>query len=439
MSWTDRLKEAAYTSPSGVRTVFKYENVRVSVNKRDSVREFPEFDGAFVQNFGLGATSYPLLCVFWGDDHDLEADDFLNRLAEAGAGILEHPLYGRLENIVPLGPVSRRDDLKTAANQSVFEVNFVQSAAFQFPGSIVSAGDAIDESLNEFNEAQIAAYDADIKITTAREKISLIDNVKAKVGATVRQMKKIAATVQEVENEFNDAVDFIESNINTLAGTPLALARQIINLVQLPARAASQISATLAAYGNLLTATISDANGLFSPSAGNSVNNQFFNSELFARAAYSGMLTAAKLTADSTSEISGESLEEFLAVSPEEQPPFSTQSDIIGTIEFLEGESRRLTAWNEANRAGLDLLDTGESAAFLTESSLGAAGFLVEISFSARQERIVTLGSRRNLIELCAELYGLLDNAFDFLISSNDFSGDEIYELPRGRRIKYYI
>lgn len=439
MSWTDRLKEAAYTSPSGIRTVFKYENVSVSVNKRDSVREFPEFDGAFVQNFGIGATSYPLLCIFSGDDHDLEATVFLNLLAEAGAGILEHPLYGRLENIVPLGPISRRDDLKTAANQSVFEVNFVQSAAFQFPGSIVSASDNIESSLSEFSKAQIESYGEDIKIATAREKISLIDNVKAKVGSTVRKMRKIAATVQEVENEFNDAVDFIESNINTLVGTPLALARQIINLVQLPARAASQISATLAAYGNLLTATISDANGLFSPSAGNSVNNQFFNSELFARAAYSGMLTAAKLTADATSEVSGQSLAEFLAVSPQEQPPFSTQSDIIEAIEFLEGESRRLNEWDEANRAALDLLDTGEAAAFLTESSLGVAGFLVEISFSARQERIVILGSRRNLIELCAELYGILDNAFDFFISSNDLSGDEIYELPQGRRIKYYI
>ena len=104
MSWPDRQKEAAYTSPSGVRTVFIYENVRVSVNKRDSVREFPEYEGAFVQNFGLGATSYPLLCIFWGDDHDLQANDFLKRLAEPGTGILEHPFYGRFKaNVVALG------------------------------------------------------------------------------------------------------------------------------------------------------------------------------------------------------------------------------------------------------------------------------------------------------------------------------------------------
>lgn len=439
MSWLDRLQKAAYTSPSGIRTVFDTENVRMNVNKRDSVREFPGYDGAFVQNFGLGVTSYPLQAIFWGDNHDREADDFLARLAEVGTGILEHPLYGRFENIVPVGPITRRDDLKTAANQSRFEINFVQSSAFQFPGSIVSEGDAIDAALGRFAVAQAEEFGAGIDIQTSREKVSLIDNVKAKIGATVRELSKLAATVQEIENEFNDAVDFIESNISSLVETPISLARQIINLVQLPSRAAGQISASLSAYGNLLSATIADANGLFSPTAGNSINNQFFNSELFARSTYSSMLTAAKLAADSTREISGESLAEFLAVFPQDQPPFSTQSDIIETIEFLGTENQRLTAWSEANREALDLLDTGESAAYLTESSLGVAGFLVRISFSAKQERIIVLGSPRNLIELCAELYGVLDNAFDFFILSNDLSGDDIYELPQGRRIRYYV
>lgn len=439
MSWPDRLKEAAYTSPGGVRTTFKYENVRAGINKRDSVREFPEYDGAFVQNFGIGASSYPMLCIFWGGNHDREADEFLVRLAETGAGILEHPLYGRFENIVPVGPIARRDDLKTAANQSVFEVNFIQSSAFQFPGSIVSEGDAIDAALGNFATAQENEFGEGIELSTSRETVSLIDNVKSKIGDTVRELKKIAATVQEIENEFNDAADFIESNISSLVGTPIQLARQIVNLVQLPSRAAAQTGASLSAYANLLSATQADANGLFSPTAGNSVNNQFFNNELFARAAYSSMLTSAKLTADATRELSGESLADFLAVFPQEQPPFSTQSDIIETIDFLAVENQRLTAWSEANRAALELLDTGESAAYLTDSSLGVAGFLVRISFSARQERIIVLGNPRNLIDLCAELYGVLDNAFDFFILSNDLSGDEIYELPKNRRIRYYV
>lgn len=439
MPWQDRLKQAAFTSPSGVRTEFLYENVRVNINKRDSIREPADFDGAFIQNFGIGASSYPILCIFWGDNHDKQSDIFLNFLVEPGTGMLEHPLYGRIENAVAFGPVSRRDDLKTAANQTIFEVNFVQSARFQFPGSVISVEDEIGSSIADFESAQGSAYESDIKIATAREKISMIDSVKSKVADIQRSMSKIAATVAEVQNEFNDAVSFINNNINSLVGYPLKLAGDIINLIKSPARAASQISATLSAYGNLLSAVISDANGLFSPSVGNSVNNQFFNSELFSRAAFASMLTATNAVAGATREVSGQSLEDFISVEPQELRPFSTQSEIIQTVEFLGGQFARQNDWNETNRDSLNLLDTGESYSALERSWSLTAGFLIQLSFSARQERILVLGEPRNFVDLCGELYGVLDAAFDFFILTNDLTGDEIYELPRGRRVKYYV
>jgi hypothetical protein len=439
MTWQERLKIAAFTSPSGVRTEFFYENVRANINKRDSLREPADFDGAFVQNFGIGASSYPMLCIFWGDDHDRDADAFLNLLVEPGTGMLEHPLYGRIENAVSFGPVARRDDLKTAANQTVFEVNFVQSARFSFPGSITAIEDEIGSAIGEFEDAQGAAFEDDIKIATAREKISLIDSVKTKVANVQRSMSKIAATVDEIQNEFNDAVNFINNNINSLVGTPLKLANSVINLVKSPARAASQISATLSAYGNLLASVISDANGLFSPTAGNSVNNQFFNSELFSRAAFASMLTGSTSAAGSTREVSGQSLEDFISLEPQEQRPFSTQTEIIETIEFLGREFVVQNDWNEANRASLTLLDTGEAFSYLERAWSLTAGFLIQLSFSARQERIIVLSEPRNFVELCGELYGTLDAAFDFFILTNDLTGDEIYELPRGRRVKYYI
>ena len=49
------------------------------------------------------------------------------------------------------------------------------------------------------------------------------------------------------------------------------------------------------------------------------------------------------------------------------------------------------------------------------------------------------LGHNRTIIDLVAELYGSVDDQLDFLISSNDLTGDEILELPKGREIVYYI
>jgi len=439
MSWLERLQEAAYTSPSGVRIVFKFEDVSVEINKRDQIREFPEYAGALVQSFGIGATSYPLLCVFWGDNHDLEANDFLNSLSEPGTGVLEHPLYGRRENIAPVGAINRRDDLKTAANQSVFQITFVESAAFQFPVSLVSEADQIEFDLDQFYADQADAFAAGVKITSAREKIDLTDAIKSRLAAVKRFLGGIAATISEIKSEFDAALDLVNRAINTLIDTPLQLANQIIDIIKLPARSAAQIGATLSAYQNLLSFAISDAQGLFAPGIGNRTNNRFFNADLFSSVAFAGMLSASRAVAEATREVSGQSLADFVSQIPEEIPAFINKSSIIETINFLDSEFGRLTAWNEANRASLSLLDSGAAYSRLKSAASRIAGFLIEISFSARRERALTLGNARHFIELCAELYGILDNAFDFFILTNNFTSDEIFEIPPGRRVIYYV
>jgi len=439
MSWPDRLQEAAYTSPGGVRLGFKFENVSAEINKRNQAREFPEYDGALVQNFGIGATNFPLRCIFWGDDHDIEANDFTSSLSEPGVGILEHPFYGRHENIVPLGTIRRRDDLRTAANQTIFEVNFTQSAAFQFPTSLIAESDQIQFDLDAFYDAQANAFADGIRLDTARERVDLLDTLKSKLASVKRFLGGLADTVSAIESEFNAALALVENSLNTLIDAPLQLANQIINVIKLPTRAAAQIGASLSAYQNLLSFAIADAGGLFSQGIGNRVNNQFFTSDLFSSVAYGGMLETSREVAEATREISGQSLADFVSQLPEEIPAFISKFSIIETVNFLDAEFTRLTQWNEANRDALTLLDTGEAYAYLQNAAARVAGFLVEISFSARQEREVALGNPRHFIELCAELYAILDNAFDFFILTNNLTSDEMFEIPANRRIFYYV
>ncbi len=84
-------------------------------------------------------------------------------------------------------------------------------------------------------------------------------------------------------------------------------------------------------------------------------------------------------------------------------------------------------------------IDTGGAYQQLQDAVALTAGFLVEISFSLKQERVIILDRNRTIIDLAAELYGSIDDQLDFLISSNDLSGSEILELPRGREIVYYV
>ena len=110
----------------GDRFVFDFENVNLSVDKKTTAFNFPDVDGTYVQDLGHTGLRYPLRVFFWGDNYDDISNAFLNSLLEKGIGKLEHPLYG-VKDVVPFGSITRRDDLKTAANQAVFEVTFFVS------------------------------------------------------------------------------------------------------------------------------------------------------------------------------------------------------------------------------------------------------------------------------------------------------------------------
>ena len=155
MAWMDRLKEAAYISPSGTRYTFEFENVSNSRDKKTTNFEFPDVDGTYVQESGSAGRSFPLRCIFWGADYDLEAAEFDAALFEAGTGKLEHPIYGTVD-VVPTGTVTRRDDLKTAANQAIIDVTFMSTIGLIYPSAQADPASEVLTAVAAFNTAQAA-------------------------------------------------------------------------------------------------------------------------------------------------------------------------------------------------------------------------------------------------------------------------------------------
>ena len=74
MAWNDRIREAAYTSPSGERIIFGYENVSRKIDKKTTGFDFPDADGTFVQDLANGVSN-------WLGSKGILADYFVN-LAE---------------------------------------------------------------------------------------------------------------------------------------------------------------------------------------------------------------------------------------------------------------------------------------------------------------------------------------------------------------------
>ncbi len=414
MSWLDRVKEAAYTSPSGVRQTFLYENVRNEIDKKTSAFDFPDADGTFVQDLGRSGRRYPLRVFFTGSDYDLDADQFDALLLEPGVGRLEHPLYGTVD-VVPFGTISRRDDLKTGANQSITEVTFWETIGLIYPTSQADPAAEVQASLETFRTKAAETFEANTDLQDAIGQASLESTYLGLLSTAKGALTTIADTLDSVDSIFNAVFDSVNQGIDVLIKTPLTLALQTAIMVQAPSRATALIEDRLSAYSDLLTSITTGEGARVSPDSNSKGSNTFHTGDLFAGLYVSGSVSSAV------------------------NNRFKTRGGALAAAEVLLEQLDTLTEWRDAGFTALSQIDTGESYQQLQDAVARAAGFLVDISFTLKQERGLVVDRDRTVIDLVAELYGSVDDQLDFFINSNALSGSEILEIPRGREIVYYI
>jgi hypothetical protein len=65
---------------------------------------------------------------------------------------------------------------------------------------------------------------------------------------------------------------------------------------------------------------------------------------------------------------------------------------------------------------------------------------ILNAAFALPTQRTITLDRDRQIIELCAELYGTVDtDVIDKFIMENNLNIDEIGLIPMGREVSYYV
>lgn len=453
MSWIDRLKEAAYNSPAGARLTFSYENVSKFFEKKGSAFEFTSASGTYVQPLGKSGDRFPLLCIFHGEDHDTEAQTFMDALGEDGIGKLEHPFYGE-KNVIPIGTIRQRDDLKTAANQSIIEVTFWETISGIYPAVGEDITAVVVQNINSFTEAASEEFSASVDAISSVEQAAaegFFSRILSNVTESLEEITKIQEELQEQLKEKTGPLKDAFDNTNSVFGSinaqfdsilssiitgldraflrPATLARQVLRLVQTPGRAFSTIGDKFLRYRNIIDRLVAQGTATLSPGGGNEARNNFYISDMFATAAISGAVTAAVSSAPSSGSIvTGEGLIQF-----------QTRTQAIEAAEELLQMLEDVTVWRENNFQALEEIDTGESYQTLHRIATLGAGALIGIAFNLKQERSVVLDRNRNMIELEYQLYGTVGENIDLLISSNNLTGSEMLELKTGKEILYYV
>jgi len=403
MAWQDRLRDAAYTSPSGMRLTFDYEAATETFEQLGGAFNFPDARGTFVQTLGSSGRRYPLRLITWGGDYDTQAQAWMDALQEPGVGTLEHPAYGR-KTVVPSGSVSRRDEFVRGAGQAVIEVTFFETTGLVYPSpqELSDIGQAVSDA-GVAQAENLAAADV---LGTASQRADFQSRYNAALDAATDALRPIASTVASVERQFIAIESSIDRGIDVLIRDPLTLAYQTQQLLQAPARAVQSVGDRLSAYRSLLNSYISGT-----PER----ETALYNSDTWV----TGALTATALASATTT--------------------FTRRPDAIDAAEQLLDAAEQVAAWRDDNFAALGVLDEGGVWQALQELVSVTAGSLVQLSFGLASERTIVLTSDRTIIDLAFELYGSVDDRLGALINDNNLSGDEILEIPRGRVVTYYV
>lgn len=443
MAWPDRLRQAAYTSPKGTRIRFDYEAVSREVTRRGTVFDFPLLDESYVQQAGHSSRRYPLRVFFWGADHDRIATAFEVALLEPGIGRLEHPLYGTF-NVVPFGDITRRDDLKSEANQTVVEVTFWTTLPAIYPQSTTVPQSEILASLGRFDVAAAQRFADAMKLAGVLNQANSKATIRSFLKSISASLESISGAVTSVNQAFRSVQREINFGMDVLIGQPLLLAQQISNLIKLPGRAIGGIGSRLDAYGEL-------ADRIFGSDAGNpgraltsgsalplrtdTVANDFHTSDLVVMSAVAGSVNVVVGNPIGTDG------------QPSRLPQLRTKPDALNAADALLAQFEAANGWRDEGLAALQgipgvhgyQVDAGESYQELHGAVFQTLGHLVAISFSLIPERRIVLDRPRTIIDLAGELYRSVDDeTLDFIITTNNLTGSEILELGRGRSILYY-
>ena len=426
MTWQNRVKPAAYQSPSGDRFEFDYEDVSRTTEKRTAAFSFPRIDDNYIQDNGYGSRQYALRCIFWGDDCDRLATGFEGALLEPGVGKLEHPLYGTF-NVVPFGRIQRRDGLTSAANQSVVDVTFWTTTGVVYPSAQKAPKNEVYAAIESYKTAQSQSYGDSMEVAAVQAQQSVRAVVDEQVKVADKYLSSIANATEAATREFRAWQQTINTGINVLVGNPVLLAGQMVNMLLAPARAVIGIQNRLVAYVDFLRVTFSAKT--FQQAVPTNrrqqvdVANEFRTLDMNSQAA----LVAMALSAVESS--------------------YRTKPEALSVAEALLDQLATVAAWREAGYASLasddfgarvNALDDGIAWQEATKVISTCVGYLVLVAFTLAPERVYVTDRPRTVIDLASELYGDVDDSVEFLIASNNLTGAEILEVPRYTELLWY-
>ena len=424
--------EAKYTSPSGKECSFIYEKLTKKSSLKTGIYTFPDKDGALVQSLGVGVRSFPLECIFNGDTHYEDAKSFVAALEEKGIGELQHPLYG-IHKVVPTGDIEEKDDLISETNQSVINVTFVETIT---DTTIVSTTPAtiekLDSAVDDYMDGASTTLASGLKITKTQEALNISATMTAQIKAQKKGLEAIAkkspSVISTFLSNYNSACSYakkISTGIDSAMDNALNAARFVLNMALLPSKIATNITEKIKGYSTLIKDLISQYKNV--PAAYDDIANQYQESKMALESLLAFVSAGAAETITDTKESDGS------------ETGIRSRDDVINIVNQIIELNNSVKEYEDkfiATNAFVDSDDSFQKTQKVVSTSIQ---LIMDAVYQLPMRHTYTLERDRQFIELCAELYGNVENkTLENFIAENNLTADEMVIIPMGREVVYY-
>lgn len=409
--YTDRLRQAAYTTPDGLRLSFDYEDVSVDIEAKGTAFEFAG-GKTYVQRKTCTMQRFPMNVIIAGVDYDRKAKAFMDNLTKfpgGKAGKLDHPLYGVFD-VLPLGGITRTDRLKSAGGQAVIRVTFYETTAFEFSepdlfGKINGFIDQVERLITD-------TFVNNIYVSKITESVAMTDYVIKRAGAFGSDLTSMFGITDQIKQSISTIDNSIKSSVNNFI--PSVVSHQTFKMQKI---AASQKTQPEYNRVNSLTEIAKkNASVIFKKEPGNHNGENNYQ--------YSNQLASQTMALSALAAMNVE---------------YENRDQAVNAAVTLMDSLLVVMDWQDKNISSLGIIDTGESYQAMVEIVSITAGFLINNSANLPTGKTLFIDRNRTIIDVAAEVYGdISDETLNKIINNNNLSADEILMLSYGDNIIYY-
>ncbi len=416
MSWINRVHDAVIETQAGDRFVFEFRDLESSRDDNTSVFQFANRKD-YVQKNAVGSELFPHTLYLSGHDCDETADLFEKAIADSRPVIYTHPIRQTTYNVHILSFV-RNDYLATKANEVAFALVMHETQDLDEVVEPENENRYVDNTVNEFIIYNAVAYKEEFSNKVA----SAIRKVKQGMKKAIATVSKVATAYEyatDIQAELQGIVITAENLVETMETNAESFASVQQGLIQFSAKGLSDTKDRLNFYAEMQ----SWIEGFLNEGASSDSDSDPLEVALNASAVLSGLILAS---------ISGDS------------SVYNTKTDVFNQAQIIFDFNDKLTEYIEnAETLGI-YVDTPEQAEYREQLVRSAAGKLQRIAFKTKQERVYVLNKKAEIYSFVYKKVGAistddLDSKVDEFIRVNKLGGKDLYELPSGRALRFYI